>query len=88
MRAGPEPRATPTEIEMALSNKHYEMIARETKSQVDAYRTVIQQDHNTSAHTANECINALCVLMVALCDNFAAENPRFDRKRFLTACGF
>jgi hypothetical protein len=66
---------------MALSKKHFEAFARETKSQVDAY-------HTQNSETANQCIDALQVLMVALCDTFARENPRFDRARFLKACGF
>ena len=27
-------------------------------------------------------------LIEAFCENFKAENPRFDKKLFITACGF
>lgn len=71
---------------MALSKKHFIAIARETKSQVDAYNTQIANGSNLGDCRA--CIDALRVLMVALCDVFAADNAQFDRERFLKACGF
>lgn len=69
---------------MALSKKHFIAIARETKSQIDAYRSAT----NIGAGQHSAEIGALHTLMVALCDVFAADNAQFDRARFLKACGF
>lgn len=54
-----------------MSKKHYEAAAKMIR---DKY------PHKVDAAPKNEVANFFA-------NFFAADNPRFDRKRFLTACG-
>jgi hypothetical protein len=56
---------------MAFQKRHYEMIARRIDKTRDEF----------------PLSNALLTLGQRLADDFAADNPRFDRARFLRACG-
>lgn len=58
-----------------MTRKHFEAIAHI----LDAERAV------RSATPAQ--VGVVHALALSLSDLFAAENPRFDRNRFLTACG-
>jgi len=61
-----------------MSRKHFESIAAAIKQQVDALRAVDRQIAlGTVLDTANR-----------LADCFSEANLRFDRSRFLSACGF
>jgi hypothetical protein len=69
---------------MALSKKHFELIAECIKHQVThtARRVGYTEDQRAAAH------GSLNELASVLCGDFEIENPRFDRQRFLKACGF
>lgn len=58
-----------------LTRKHFEMIARNVKS---------VRDHSRSDTFATHCVDRLAR---NLADEFANENERFNRERFLDACG-
>lgn len=58
-----------------MTRKDYEMVAKAIKRQVD--RGILDP---------NEC-DILEDLALELAGEFAADNPRFDTKRFLAACG-
>lgn len=55
-----------------MTKKHYEAIARSIKGTLGSYP---------------ESIQAMRMLTVYLASTFEVENPRFDREKFLTACG-
>jgi hypothetical protein len=56
-----------------MTRRHFEMIA-------ESIRVTMGQ-----ANSATRI--ALTSLAIDLADKFEGENPRFDRQRFLTACG-
>ena len=63
-----------------MTKKHFEAIAAIIKSDLDALSDV----SGPAAESAREaCEN----IAVGMADYFASENPRFDREKFLTACG-
>jgi len=59
-----------------LTKKHYEAIARIAKQWMDDAE---QYDR--------ESVDMVCWQACNLADYFAKDNPRFDRARFLKACG-
>ena len=59
---------------MALTKKHYEMVARQIR------------DTRAEYHFNLEVTEALGLLTEKLANNFAEDNPRFRRKMFLNAC--
>jgi hypothetical protein len=60
-----------------MTRKDYELIAKALKTQVEISRTYGEQD------------GELAVVNIArdLADALHLENPRFDRDRFMLACG-
>ena len=57
-----------------MSRKVYEFAAKHIKAQL---------------HTCNDCCDhTLRALAESMADDFKADNDRFDRARFLKACGF
>lgn len=62
-----------------MTKKHFEAIAALL---ANANLAVVDEHGNPQA--ADIVMADLCY---AMADTFAAENPRFDRHRFLTACG-
>lgn len=66
---------------MALSKKHYVAIARTFSGTVEAYGLIPAGE---GGDPASEVAYALAS---GLADVFAADNPRFDRARFLKAAG-
>ena len=64
---------------MTASKQHFEMVARVLR----------RQDYNTveSANPVDQQHAMLRDIAVAFAAEFAASNPRFDRARFLKACG-
>lgn len=71
---------------MALTKKHFEQIAREIKSQVEAARTArIDSDDKRFFDGA---ITALNIYATSFCDIARSDNEHFDSSRFLRACGF
>ena len=63
-----------------MTKKDYEAIAREVKD------ALAQWPDGTSVLDVGARV-ATRTLTYRLCDVFAADNPRFDRARFLRACG-
>lgn len=59
-----------------MTKKHFEAIAAINKSRVEHYDT-----------TESDRV-VLYTLISEQADYFANKNPRFDRDKFLTACGF
>ncbi len=71
---------------MALTKKHFEMIARRIKQQVEGIRTT-----TTTITSRPEKDRALARLNDLACDmafDFRRENENFDESRFIKACGF
>ena len=69
---------------MALSEKHYEQFAQRIAE------TTIALSTDSSMHFA-EIVRAtrhVEALAQRLAVDFSVDNPRFDRVRFLKACGF
>ncbi len=64
---------------MAMSRKHYESIAAAIKSSQDDSGNS-GDDLIVQRATVNRVANALC-------DVLALDNPNFDGRRFLAACG-
>lgn len=63
-----------------MTSKDYELIARVVNSYREELSPMINFDRSRYA--------ALRELANLLCDVFIEENPRFDRDRFMLACGF
>jgi len=63
---------------MTMTKKDYEAIARALARQIDAFPSAIE-NHAAHCARAQTCSN--------IADHCAADNPRFDRARFLKACG-
>lgn len=63
-----------------MTRKHYEAVAAVIRDEVDSV---------SDLPTVQAVIVRISLLNVAdgLADVFAADNPRFDRERFLAACG-
>lgn len=80
-----------------MTRKHFEAIAAIVKRQyVDARSMSLTILRSTPSDEDGECpaakydigrMNAAKQLAYDLSDYFAAEDPRFDRARFLAACG-
>lgn len=68
---------------MSLSRKNYEAVARILKTEVDALaaRTRISDDSVWEVETV------LAALSHDLANYFETDNARFDRAKFLAACG-
>lgn len=58
-----------------MTRKDYEVIAKAIAEQVER-----------NGGEVNDTLLSLTSLAGTLCREFAKENPRFDRDRFLTAC--
>lgn len=60
-----------------MSRKDYEKFARMIRARVDA----------TNDQTPHEVFDRLEYAAKLAADVFVEDNPRFDKQRFLTACG-
>lgn len=74
-----------------MTKRHFEQFAHEIKSLTDEVRTD-WEDHQTSGaifdHQKAETINAGAMFAAEMvCKVAAANDPRFDRARFMRACG-
>lgn len=58
-----------------MSKKHYNAIAAAIREEIDSSLPRGARDMAAKR------------IAVRLCETFMADNPRFDRDRFLTACG-
>ena len=66
-----------------MSKKHYIVIAGILKQR----RQVCFDAGRTSDPYRQGAVAATNAVVLELAEYFAAENPRFDRARFLAACG-
>ena len=66
-----------------MTRKDYQLIAA---SFVAAHAKVDELRHK--AHDKSSAHEAVDWAALILCDKLAADNPRFDRNRFLHAAGF
>lgn len=67
---------------MAMTRKHFEMIARVIHVQTqDLKGTPLSDKQDLILRTLREVADDFCV-------ELRQENPQFDSKRFLKACGF
>lgn len=67
-----------------MTKKHYEAIAaiiKSTYTNAKLYNGINYRD------TAHERCETLETTSIRLADFFAQDNPKFDRERFLEACG-
>lgn len=64
-----------------MTRKDYERTAAVIRERVERFR---RSSHDTEREY---CTAAIATLADDMADMFAAENPRFDRERFLSACG-
>jgi hypothetical protein len=72
-----------TEIKMALSKKHYEQFAQIIAAEVaDIPSHMRHVEEQVSAQIALKRVASRMAV------HFKVDNPRFDRARFLAACGF
>lgn len=57
-----------------MSKKHFTVIAARIKSRLES-------------ETSEEIKGGVRLVALDLANQFVSENPRFDKARFLTACG-
>lgn len=69
---------------MAMSKKDYELLATEFKSMRDVLHRVPEGLRGERLSTPEGVVETL---MVRLVTAFEKENPKFDGKRFMAACG-
>ena len=70
-----------------MSKKDYEVIAKAIREQADI---AAWQKANPDKWDGNEPFGrrmAVIQIATAVADVMEADNPRFDRNRFMTACG-
>lgn len=73
-----------------MTKKDFEATAAIIKNRRAVYQTVSVRSRPRNDHAVGfdyGALNALEVVALDMADMFAADNPRFDRARFLAACG-
>lgn len=65
-----------------MTKKDYELIASAIEHELYGNRA-----HSEPNHAAECAITALICLANEIAERLEAQNPRFDRDRFLLACG-
>lgn len=69
---------------MAFTQRHFELVARTIKLRADTWLCDIAGDDPKVTQASREL---LVCLARDFADAFKADNPRFDRDRFMKACG-
>lgn len=64
-----------------MTRKHFNMIA-------DALKDVQAEAHRVDPAEFKARLDTLHATATYLADGFVQDNPRFDRARFMAACGF
>lgn len=70
-----------------MTKKHFIAIAATIRAQLDGLNTEIIQNIDSDENPACQQAETVEETARRLCDVFTNENPRFDRARFLAACG-
>ena len=70
---------------MGMTRRDFELIANTMKQQIDRRRDFRLADRKTDPNAS--AYSALCLAVWTLADNLAEYNPRFDKVRFIQACG-
>lgn len=65
-----------------MTRKNYIAVAAQFRTRLDSFTRTKPRNEGESIRYV-----ALCEMAEAMADVFAADNSRFDRSRFLTACG-
>lgn len=68
-----------------MTKKDFELIAKTIKARADAIRAITGPERDE--HSEQVALFALFCVARDLSLNIAVENPKFDRVRFLAACG-
>lgn len=71
-----------------MTKKDYELIAKALKQAYDNASTLIVVEKNTSKKSHDLRLRGIAFTVLTLTIHLERENDRFDRKRFLQACGF
>jgi hypothetical protein len=66
-----------------MTRKDYELIAATLNAQALEYRS-----GTAFSHDDDVALEALLRIANSVADALTRDNPRFDRERFLSACGF
>lgn len=69
---------------MAMTKKDFEGIAEALKDGRDALLVSIDPTSPELAQRVNRIFGSMCADVARVC---ARQNPRFDRARFMAACG-
>lgn len=64
-----------------MTKKDYELIERNFKHEIDSWRD------NSGAVYGTEAVKALTIMVKILAISFKGDNPRFNKRKFLTECG-
>ena len=70
---------------MGMTRRDYELLADIMRQQID--RKLKRDDADRKADPNLSGLTALYMAARALANRLAENNPRFDKVRFLTACG-
>lgn len=68
-----------------MTKRDYNLIADTMRQQIDRRRTYRLTDLKTDPNASG--YSALCLAVWQLADRLAENNPRFDKERFISACG-
>jgi hypothetical protein len=70
---------------MGMTRRDYVLIADTMREQIDRRRNFRMADCKTDPNASG--YSALCLAVWQLADRLAENNPRFDKQRFISACG-
>lgn len=71
---------------LVMTKTHFEAIAHIIAARAAGNRALVAQTSNDKVYDA-AFITALSIVAVDLAEYFEAENPQFNRQKFLAACG-
>ena len=73
-----------------MTKKDYELLAKRFKWELEYHRMMINgiTTHQSQIDHAKSSIIAIHSLVNDLADDLSQDNPRFNRAKFLQACGY